>query len=233
MSALTGTCELIVLVIMIAAPLGILTAVFLEEYGETSASRFVRRFSRFCDYLFSGMEAVPSVVYGFLGLALFAGWLSMGRTLLAAALTLSALAVPMIVNNCRKALQSVSPDIRENSLALGASRAQSIRTNVLPAAFSGIITGTCMAMVRVSGEAAPLLVMGALGYMTFVPDGLSSPFAALPVEIYNWTVQPGTGMHANGAAAILILMPFLLAFNSIAVFWRRKSEKKIDGDISK
>jgi len=230
LAALSGTFGLVFLVLVMACPLGVLTAVFIQEYGEFSGNRFIRIFSRICDSLFSGMEAVPSVIYGFLGLVLFAEMMNMGRSLLAAALTLSAMAIPIIVGNCRKALQEVPQEIRESAIASGASRVQAVRINVLPFALPEIVSGTCMAMIRVAGEAAPLLVLGAVSYLTFVPDGLFLPFSALPVEIYNWTVHPGSGMHANGASAILLLLPLLLLFNSAAVFVRRKWKRKFEGN---
>ncbi len=233
LSALTGTAELIVLVILLACPTGVAAAVFLQEYGENAGSRTIREISRFFDLLFSGMEALPSIVYGFLGLAVFVSAMSLGRSLLAAALTLSAIAVPIIISNCRNALRSVSMDTRETSFALGATRWQTIRVSVLPEALPGIVAGTCMALVRVAGEAAPLLAVGALSYMTFGPDSLFSPFAALPVDVYNWTVQAGGGMHANGAAAILLLLPFLLFFNATSVLWRRQRAGKSNGSSTR
>ena len=222
LAALSGTFELVALVLVMACPLGILTAIFIEEYAEGSRSRFIRGFSRICDFLFSGMEAVPSVVYGFLGLVLFSGIMQMGRSLLAAAMTLSAMALPIIVSNCRKALRDVPFGVRESAIASGASRLQAVKLNVLPFALPEIVSGICRAMIRIAGEAAPLMVIGALSYLTFVPDGLFLPFSALPVEIYNWTVQSGSGMQTNGATAILILMPVLLAFNIVIVIVRRK-----------
>ncbi len=233
LSAVAGTCELILLVVIFACPLGILSAIFLHEYGEESSYRPLRITSRLVDALLCGMDAVPSVVYGFLGLALFINGMSLGRSLLAAALTLSAMAVPSIISSCRNALDSVPRETRELSFALGATRWQTLQSHVLPQALPDIISGTCLVLIRVSGEAAPLLVVGALSYMTFIPDSLFSPFAALPVEIYNWTLQAGSGTHSNGAAAILLLLPFLLFFNTLAVIWRRHLGKRSDGSAVK
>jgi len=228
LSAVAGTFELMILVVILALPAGILSAIFLQEFGANSGSRTIRRITRFFDILLSGMESVPSVVYGLLGLAFFAGLMSLGRSLATAALTLAAMAVPPIINSCRRALNSVPRETRDVSFALGASRWQVVSLNILPQAFPEIVAGSCMALARTAGEAAPLLVIGAASHMTFIPDSLLSPFAALPVEIYNWTVQAGAGMPSNSAAAILLLLPFLLGFNIITVlgrrYWRKRSE---------
>jgi len=233
LSALTGTCELVLLVLLFACPIGIAAAFFIQEYGENSSSLALRRISRFFDLLLTSMEGLPSVVYGFLGLALFVNILSMGRSLLAAALTLASMAVPIIISNSRNALRSVSREKQETALSLGATKWQAFKAGVLPEALPGLVTGTCLAMGRVAGEAAPLLMVGAFSYMTFVPDRLLSPFAALPVDIYNWTVQAGGGEHANGSAAILLLIPILVFFNAISVIWRRYWEKQTAEDNAK
>lgn len=232
-SALVGTFELVLLVLLIACPTGLAAAVFLQEFGENSSSRAIRITSRFFDLLLSSMEGLPSVVYGFLGLVLFVNILSLGRSLLAAGLTLAAMAIPLIISNSRNALQEVSGEKRETALGLGATKWQAFKVSVLPEALPGLVTGTCMAMGRVAGEAAPLLMVGAFSYMTFVPDSLLSPFAALPVDIYNWTVQAGGGEHANGSAAILLLIPFLIFFNATSVIWRRRRERQAAKDSTR
>lgn len=219
-AALTGTLELVLFVSLISFCVGVPAALAIYEFGPCSSSGLYRKACRGFDFLMVAMDSLPSVVFGFIGLVALAGWMFLGRSLLAAILTLAAMAVPRVIIGCRDALETVSSEVRESAVALGSTRWQAISTTVLPEASSKIVSGFCQVMVRISGEAAPLLMLGGLSYMTFLPGHPCSPFAALPVDIYNWTVQASGGTYGNAAAGIILLFPVLLLFNFVAVAWR-------------
>ncbi|HKP62429.1 MAG TPA: phosphate ABC transporter permease PstA [Polyangiales bacterium] len=217
---LVGSLYLMLLTAAIALPIGVGAAVHLEEYGKRS------RFSRFIELNIANLAGVPSIVYGLLGLGLFVRTLQLGRSLLAGALTLALLVLPMVVMVSREALRTVPMGLREAAYALGATRFQAIRQVVLPMAYPGILTGAILALSRAIGETAPLVVVGALTYITFVPDGIDAPFTALPIQIFNWVSRPQRGFVINAAAGILVLLFMMLILNGGAVYLRNRLQKK-------
>jgi phosphate transport system permease protein len=217
---LVGSLYLMVLTGLISLPLGVGAAIHLEEYGKRS------RLSRFIELNIANLAGVPSIVYGLLGLGLFVRTLQLGRSLLAGALTLSLLVLPMVVLVSREALRTVPHHLREASYALGATRWSTIRRIVLPMAYPGILTGAILALSRAIGETAPLVVVGALTYITFVPDGVDAPFTALPIQIFNWVSRPQRGFVVNAAAGIIVLLVTMLVLNGGAIYLRNRLQRK-------
>jgi phosphate transport system permease protein len=222
LSALVGTVCLILLTAVFAFPIGVGAAIYLEEYAGKSW------FSRVVEVNISNLAGVPSIIYGLLGLELFVRALGFDRSLLSGALTMSLLVLPIIIISSREALRTVPRSIREASFALGADRWQTIWHQVLPLALPGILTGSILAFSRAIGEAAPLITIGALTYVAFLPDGLFAPFTALPIQIFNWVSRPQAGFHANAAAAILVLLAVLLLMNALAVLLRQRYQKRLN-----
>jgi phosphate transport system permease protein len=221
-SAIYGTLFLIVICAAIVVPLGIATAIYLEEYADRT-----KWWNRLVEVNIQNLAAVPSVVYGILGLAFIVrGPLSLGRTVLAGGITLALLVLPVVIIVAREAIRAVPPSIREGSLALGATQWQTIWKQVLPGSIAGIATGVILALSRAIGETAPLLVIGAAVNPRFNPDGLGSAFTALPIQIFAWTQDPNRDFVDLAAAAILVLMVALLAMNSVAIFLRNRYEQK-------
>ncbi len=221
LAALVGSVAMIVLTAAFALPVGVGAAVYLEEYaGKTWWSRVI-------EVNIANLAGVPSIVYGLLGLELFVRALRLERSLLAGALTMGLLVMPIIIIASREALRTVPNSIREASCALGATRWQTIWYQVLPMAFPGILTGSILAFSRAIGEAAPLITIGALTYVAFLPDGLLSPFTALPIQIFNWVSRPQPGFHLNAAAAIIVLLAVLLLLNATAVFLRHRYQRRV------
>jgi len=218
--SLVGSFYLMLLTAAIALPLGVGAAIHLEEYGKRSRS------ARFIELNIANLAGVPSIVYGLLGLDLFVRTLQLGRSLIAGACTLALLVLPMIVIVSREALRTVPQHLREASYALGATRWETVRQVVLPMAYPGILTGAILALSRAIGETAPLVVVGALAYITFVPDGLDAPFTALPIQIYNWVSRPQRGFVLNAAAAIVVLLFTMLVLNGGAIYLRHRLQKK-------
>jgi phosphate transport system permease protein len=221
LSALIGSLYLMVLTGIFAFPLGVGAAIYLEEYGCQN------RITRFIELNIANLAGVPSIIYGLLGLQLFVRVMRFDRSLLAGALTMALLILPIIIIASREALRAVPTSIRDASLALGATRWQTIRYQVLPLALPGILTGSILAFSRAIGETAPLITMGALTYVAFLPDGLRSPFTALPIQAFNWTSRPQEEFHANAAAAIIVLLAMLLVMNGLAVWWRNRFQKRL------
>ncbi len=219
-SALVGTLWLMLLVALISIPLGVGAAIWLEEFSPRS------RLSRFIDLNIANLAGVPSIVYGILGLALFVRWMDMGRSLIAGALTMSLLILPIIIIASREAMRSVPASIRQAAFALGATRWQSVYFHVLPSAFPGILTGVILSLSRAIGETAPLIMIGALTYVAFLPEGLHDSFTSLPIQIFNWASRPQQAFHELAAAAILVLLVVLLLMNSTAIYIRYKWERK-------
>ncbi|MFW5697041.1 MAG: phosphate ABC transporter permease PstA [Fimbriimonadaceae bacterium] len=220
--ALFGTIWLMVLTALISVPIGVAAAVYLEEFNERK-----NRFTQFIEVNIANLAGVPSIVYGILGLAIFVAWLSLGRSILAGALTMSLLILPIIILVSQESLKAVPSSFREGSLALGTTKWQTIRRMVLPSALPGILTGVILALSRAIGETAPLIVVGAVSYVSFVPQQLSDSYTVLPVQIYNWARQPGEAYHDNAAAAIIVLVGTLLVMNSIAIFIRIRTQKSV------
>lgn len=217
--ALVGSVLLVGLAGLLALPLGVGAAVYLEEYGTRGG------LARLIEANIANLAGVPSIVYGLLGLGLFVRALGMGQSLLAGAATLALLVLPVVILTTREALRSVPRSLRESSYALGATRWQTIWHQVLPLALPGILTGLIFAMSRALGETAPLIVIGALAYVPFLPDGLGSPFTALPVQIFDWLSRPQAGFRQNAAGAILVLLAALVTINGFAI-WLRDRERQ-------
>jgi phosphate transport system permease protein len=221
-SAIYGTLFLMIVCAVIVVPLGIATAIYLEEYADRT-----RWWNRMVEVNIQNLAAVPSVVYGILGLAFIVrGPLSLGRTVLAGGITLALLVLPVVIIVSREAIRAVPSSIREGSLALGATQWQTIWKQVLPGSIAGIATGVILALSRAIGETAPLLVIGAAVNPRFNPDGLGSAFTALPIQIFAWTQDPNREFVDLAAAAILVMMVVLLLMNSVAIFLRNRYEQK-------
>ncbi len=220
-SALIGTVYVMVLVAVIAFPLGVSAAVYLEEFAPKN------RLTSFIELNISNLAAVPSIVYGLLGLGIFVRALTLGPSVIAGALTLSLLILPIIIIASREALRAVPPSIREAGYALGASRWQTVRMFVLPVAMPGILTGTILALSRAIGETAPLITIGALTYIAFTPKSLLDPFTVLPIQIYNWVSRPQPAFHQLAAGGIIILLAVLLSFNALAIVLRARLQRQI------
>lgn len=221
LAGLVGTVALITIVALVAVPIGVGAAIYLEEYGGKG------RFDRILDLNIANLAAVPSIIYGLVGLEIFVRTVGMGRSLLAGGLTLSLLVLPIVIISSREALRTVPLNLREAGIALGSTRWQTIRQVVLPSAAPGILTGCILALSRAIGEAAPLVVLGALTYVDFLPDGLQSPFTALPIQIFNWVSRPQEGFVVNAAAGSLVLVATLLALNGIAIVVRNRYQDRL------
>jgi phosphate transport system permease protein len=218
--AVVGSVYLITLTAAIALPLGVGAAVYLQEYGSRS------RLANVIEVNIANLAGVPSIIYGMLGLGLFVRVLGMQRSLLAGACTMALLVLPIVILSSREALRTVPHSMREACYALGATRWQAIRQVVLPMAAPGILTGTILAVSRAIGETAPLIVVGALAYVTFLPEGLNSPFTALPIQIYNWVSRPQEAFMVNAAAGIVVLLTTMLLMNMAAVLLRNRLQKR-------
>ena len=219
--AMVGSLCLIVLTTVISVPVGIGAAIFLEEYGSDS------KLARLVEINISNLAGVPSIIYGLLGLGLFVRLMGMERSLLAGAFTLALLILPIIIMASREALRTVRNSIREACYGLGATHWQTIRTVVLPLALPGMLTGSILAVSRAIGETAPLIVVGALTYITFLPDNLYSPFAALPIQIFNWVSRPQEAFVTNAAAGIIVLLTTMLLINASALWVRARLQRRI------
>jgi len=219
--ALVGSLWIMALTIAIAFPLGVGAAIWLEEYAPKGWMTSVLQTN------IANLAGVPSVVYGILGLALFVHTLALGRSVLAGALTLALLVLPMIIIAAQEAIRAVPDSIREGALALGATRWQTVRHQVLPVALPGIMTGTILALSRAVGETAPLILVGALGFVPFIPSGPGDGFTVLPVQIYNWISRPQPEFHALAAAGIIVLLAVLLLLNAAAIWIRHHYSKRL------
>ena len=220
-SALVGSVSLIILTALIAVPLGIGAAIYLEEYTNQSS-----RISRIIEVNVANLAGVPSIIYGLLGLGLFVRAMRLDRSLLAGAMTLALLVLPIVIISAREAIRSVPSTIREAAYALGASRWQTTSHHVLPMAFPGILTGIILAISRAIGETAPLITIGALTYVRFLPDHPLSAFTALPIQIFNWVSRPQKDFHINAAAGIVVLLAVTLLLNALAIFLRNRYQKQ-------
>jgi phosphate transport system permease protein len=217
--ALMGSIWVIALTGALALPIGVAAAIYLEEYGSRS------RAARFIELNISNLAAVPSIIYGLLGLGLFVRMMHMGQSVLAGASTLALLALPVIILATREALRAVPKSLREGSYALGATKWQTIWHQVLPAAMPGIFTGLILALSRSIGETAPLITIGALTYVPFAPNSIWSPFTVLPIQIFNWVSRPQAAFAENAAAGIVVLLAFLLTMNAIAIVLRDRWQR--------
>ena len=220
--ALMGTLWMMALCVLFIVPVGVASAVYLEEYADRT-----RWWNRMIEVNIQNLAAVPSIVYGILGLAFIVrGPLSLGPVVLAGSLTLGLLVLPVVIIAGREAIRAVPPSIREGALALGATQWQTIWRQVLPAAIPGIATGVILALARAIGETAPLIVIGVASFVAFAPSGPDSAFTALPMQIFTWISQPQPEFRELAAAAILVLLVVLLVMNSAAIWLRNRYESK-------
>jgi phosphate transport system permease protein len=218
--ALMGSIWVLALTAALALPIGVAAAIYLEEYGTRS------RVARFIELNIANLAAVPSIIYGLLGLGLFVRIMGMGRSVLAGSATLALLALPVIILSTREALRAVPKSLREGSYALGATKWQTVWHQVLPAAMPGVFTGLILALSRAIGETAPLITIGALTYVPFVPTDIWSPFTVLPIQIFNWVSRPQAAFAENAAAGIVVLLGFLLVVNALAIVLRDRFQQR-------
>lgn len=230
-SAIVGSAYLMVGVAAITLPLAVGSAIYLEEYADRD-----RWWNKLIEVNIQNLAAVPSIVFGILGLAFFVrGPLSLGPVILAGSLTLSLMVLPTVILASREAIRAVPSGIREGSLAVGATKWQTIRHQVLPASIPGIATGMILALSRAIGETAPLLLVGGVTFITFNPDvtpqdlfGFDSAFTAIPLTIFNYLARPQEEFRVLAAAAIIVLLVLLLAMNSIAIYIRNRYRKRLE-----
>jgi phosphate transport system permease protein len=220
-SAITGTLWVISLTAILTLPTGIAAAIYLEEYADRT-----RWWNRLIELNIQNLASVPSIVYGILGLGIIARSFGLGFSVITAAITLGLLVLPVVIIASREAIRAVPPSIREGSLALGATQWQTISRQVLPAAIPGIATGSILALSRAIGEAAPLLMLGAVSFIRFNPDGIMASYTVLPIQIFNWISQSREGFHYLAAAAIVVLLAILLLMNSAAIWLRNRYQKR-------
>jgi phosphate transport system permease protein len=218
--ALSGSLWLISLTALLTLPIGVGAAIYLEEYRRRG------KLANWLEISIANLAGVPSVIYGLLGLSVFVRQLGLGRSVLSGAATLSLLVLPIVILSAREALRTVPPSLREACYALGATRWQAIQRVVLPMALPGILTGSILALSRAMGETAPLIVVGALTYVTFVPDSVHAPYTALPIQIFSWVSRPQREFLANAAAAIVVLLACMLLLNGLAILLRRRLQER-------
>ncbi len=216
-SALVGTLWMIALVAVFSIPVGISSALYLEEFAGKG------KFAKFVELNISNLSGVPSIVYGILGLAIFVRYFALERSLISGALTMSLLILPTIIIAGREAIRGVPMSIRYAALSLGATRWQTTWAHVLPASFPGIMTGVILALSRAIGETAPLILIGAMTFVAFLPQGPMDSFTALPIQIYNWVSRPQPEFHELAAAGIIVLLVVLLLMNATAIYIRSRT----------
>lgn len=221
LSALVGSLEMGLIVGALTFPIGVAAAIYLAEYASDS------RLNRLLQTNISNLAGVPSIIYGILGLAVFVRLLAMGPTVLAGALTLTLLILPVVIIASIEALKAVPQAQREGAYALGASRWQMVRRSVLPAAAPGIMTGIILAMARAIGEAAPLILVGAFTFVQFIPNPISGQYTVLPIQIYGWAVRPQDDFQGISAAAIVVILALMLVLNALALIVRARLSRHI------
>lgn len=219
-SAIWGSLWIVLGSAVVSFILGLGTAIYLEEYAEKN------RWTDLIQTNISNLAGVPSVVYGLLGLVVFVNGMQMGRSLIAGVLTMALLVLPVVVISSREAIRAVPPSLREAAYGVGATKWQTVKDHVLPAAFPGILTGMILSMSRAIGETAPLLVVGGASQVLFRPESLTDPFMVMPLQIFNWTGRPQEEFEHLAAAAIIVLMIVLLLMNSVAIVLRQHFSKK-------
>jgi phosphate transport system permease protein len=218
---LLGTIWIMVLTSLIAIPLGVASGIYLEEYGKKN------RIASLIEINITNLAGVPSIIYGLLALEIFVRILGLGKSLLAGSLTLALLILPIIIVATREALKAVPKTIREASYALGATKWQTTWFQILPASSGGIVTGVILAISRAIGETAPLIVIGAMLYITTVPSSPMDDFSVLPIQIFNWLSRPQKGFIINATAAIIVLLAITFVLNGIAISLRNRWQKKV------
>jgi phosphate transport system permease protein len=217
--AVVGSLWIMGLTAALAVPVGVAAAVYLEEFNTRKT-----RLTEFIQLNISNLSGVPSIVYGLLGLAVFSRFMNLQDSVIAGALTMGLLVLPMVIIVTQEALRAVPNSYREGSLALGSTRWQAIRFQVLPAALPGIMTGVILAMSRAVGETAPLIAIGAASQVS-APRGLRDEFTVLPIQVFDWSLNSKQAFHQTAASAILVLMAFLLLLNSVAIWLRARATK--------
>jgi phosphate transport system permease protein len=222
LAALAGSLWLIALTIVASVPVGIMTAIYLEEYAPKN------RLTTVIDVNIANLAGVPSIIYGILGLGLFVRWMELGRSVLAGAFTMTLVVLPVIIIASREALRAVPDSMRLAAFALGATRWQTIWHHVLPAAIPGILTGVILSLSRAIGETAPLIMIGALTYVAFTPKQPLDMFTALPIQIFNWASRPQADFLNLAAAGIIVLLAVLLTLNSVAILIRNRFQKYLN-----
>jgi phosphate transport system permease protein len=220
--AILATIYLGVLVTVFTVPIGVGTAIYLEEYANRE-----RWYNRLLEVNIQNLAGVPSIVYGILGLAFLVRGLGLGRVLLAGAMILTLLVLPTVIIAAREAIRAVPDSIRQGAYALGATKWQVARHHVLPVAMPGVLTGTILAISRAIGETAPLLVVGASAYVTFNPDSFGDKYTVLPMQIYEWARRPGDDFKGLAGAAIIVLMAVLLLMNAAAILLRQRFSRRV------
>lgn len=223
LAAIVGTFYMMLLTAFISVPLGVGAAIYLEEYARET------RFIRFVKLNIQNLAGVPSIIYGILGLTLFVRFMDLGRSLLAASLTMALLILPIITIASQEALRAVPQSFRLAGYGLGLTRWQVIQHQVLPMVATGMSTGVILALSRAIGESAPLVMVGALTYVAFLPSGLLDSFGVLSIQIYNWSSFPQKEFHALAASSIIVLLAMLFVLNVIAIGLRIYFQNKIRG----
>lgn len=219
--AWVGTVWILFLTILTSIPIGIAAGIYFEEYAPKN------RWTNVLEINIANLAGVPSIIYGLLGLDIFVRILGLGGSLLSGAFTLSLLILPIIIVSTREALKAVPNSLREASFGLGATKWQTIWLQILPASLGGILTGSILALSRAIGETAPLIVIGALAYVPFIPEGSLDEFTVLPMQIFNWTTRPQHEFLINAAAAIIVLLSITFIMNGVAIYFRNKWQKKV------
>lgn len=219
--SLIGTLWIMVFTALIAIPLGVASGIYLEEYGKKN------KIASFIEINITNLAGVPSIIYGLLALEIFVRMMGLGRSVLSGSLTLALLILPIIIVATRESLKAVPKTIREASYAMGATRWQTIRYQILPAASGGILTGMILAISRAIGESAPLIVIGAMLYITTLPMTPMDDFSVLPIQIFNWLSRPQKGFIINATAAIIVLLAITFLMNSLAIYLRNRWQEKV------
>jgi phosphate transport system permease protein len=234
LSAWVGTCLIMLVTALAAVPMGVAAGVYLEEYAPENW------LTGLIEINIANLAGVPSIVYGLMALGLFVYQLKLGQSILSAGLTLGLLILPIVIVATREAIRAVPAGMREAALALGATKWQTTRDHVIPYSMGGILTGIIIALSRAIGETAPLITIGALTFIAFLPDSpvkaefpfisfdwLMSPFTVMPIQMFNWVSRPQQEFHLNAAATGLVLMVMTLAMNGIAIYFRYRFRKRI------
>ena len=220
-AALTGSFYTLVVTFLLAFPVGVLAAIYLEEFAPRN------RFTDLIEININNLAAVPSIVFGLLGLAVFINFFELPRSApLVGGVVLALMTLPTIIITSRASIQSVSPSIREAAMGVGASKIQTVFHHVLPVAMPGILTGSIIGMAQALGETAPLLMIGMVAFIMEIPGGVTDPSTVLPVQIFLWADSPERGFTEKTSAAIMVLIGFLVVMNAFAIFLRRRFELK-------
>lgn len=216
---LIGTAWIIITIAIFTIPIGVGTAVYLQEFAGES------RFSRLIQLNIANLAGVPSIVYGILGLGIFVLFMNLGRSVLAGGLTLTLLVLPIVIIASQESIRAVPSSYRDAAYAMGATRWQVVKSIVLPQAIPGIMSGVILALSRAIGEAAPILMISGIVFITFVPTSPADSFTVLPLQILNWVQQPQSGFQSIAAAAIIVLLVMLLSMNAIAIWIRNHYQR--------